>query len=91
MLQYLVACRVFTGWGEPALVTALRNLLTVALADERNSKFILVSESCMPLRHPALFWVQNMAEAHLSRVSSEPSNLNIPGAFLATGAQQWFV
>jgi Core-2/I-Branching enzyme len=31
--------------------------------------FVLLSESCIPLYHPALFWTQLLAEAHVSRVS----------------------
>ena len=31
--------------------------------------FLLVSESCIPLYHPALFWAQLMAESHVSRVA----------------------
>ena len=31
--------------------------------------FLLVSESCVPLYHPALFWTQLQSESHISRVN----------------------
>lgn len=49
---------------------AYRRLLEEALKDPRNTMFVLISETCIPLHHPALFYSQLMAESHISRVSS---------------------
>lgn len=54
---------------------ALKSLLRAALKDPRNTKFISVSETCIPLHHPALFWAQMMSEAHVSRVGAGQYNL----------------
>lgn len=32
--------------------------------------FVLVSEVCVPLHHPALLWAQLIAESHVSRVAA---------------------
>lgn len=55
---------------QPSLVAAHKALLRAALKDPRNTMFILVSEVCVPLHHPALMWSQLMSEAHVSRVSA---------------------
>lgn len=62
-------CRVQGVFAQPSLVLAHRLLLAEALKDSANSMFVLVSESCTPLYHPALFWAQLMAESHVSRMS----------------------
>jgi hypothetical protein len=56
-------------FAQPSLVKAHRLLLQTALEEEANSMFVLVSESCVPLYHPALFWAQLISESHLSRMS----------------------
>eukprot|EP00892_Ulva_mutabilis_P001781 jgi/Ulvmu1/11603/UM008_0004.1 len=61
--------RVDTQYAEPSLVAAHRALLAAALLNPRNSMFLLLSESCTPLYHPAAIWAQLAAESHLSRVS----------------------
>ena len=61
-------CRIQGVFAQPALVEAHRRLLAAALQDERNSMFVLVSESCIPLYHPALFWAQLQSESHISRM-----------------------
>lgn len=63
------ACSVQAGFAQPTLVAAHRRLLRAALADASNTAFALVSESCIPLYHPALLWAQLLSEAHVSRVS----------------------
>ena len=56
-------------FAQPSLVLAHRVLLAEALKDGANTMFALVSESCVPLYHPALFWAQLIAESHVSRMS----------------------
>ena len=62
-------CRVQGVFAQPSLVLGHRLLLAEALKDNANAMFVLVSESCMPLYHPALFWAQLMSESHVSRMS----------------------
>ena len=64
------ACRIRAEFAQPSLVAAHRLLLQEALKDPRNTMFVLVSETCIPLHHPALFYTQLMAESHISRVGS---------------------
>lgn len=73
------ACRIKAEFAQPSLVAAYRLLLAEALKDPRNTMFVLVSETCIPLHHPALFYSQLMAESHISRVGS--------GAY---NPQRWF-
>jgi hypothetical protein len=47
-------------------------MIVEALTDPLNAKFVMVSETCVPLYHPALIWAQLMAEGPLSRVGDEP-------------------
>eukprot|EP00892_Ulva_mutabilis_P008505 jgi/Ulvmu1/6026/UM267_0002.1 len=63
-------CRVKAAPGQPSLVLAHRLLLRAALRDVANSMFLLISEACVPLHHPALMWAQLMAESHVSRVAA---------------------
>jgi hypothetical protein len=65
-----VPCRIRAEFAQPSLVSAFKLLLAEALKDPRNSMFLLVSETCIPLHHPALFYAQLMAESHLSRVNN---------------------
>jgi hypothetical protein len=69
-------CRQFDQTGQPSEVLALRALLSAALADARNSKFVTVAPSAVPLRHPALVWSQLIAETHISRVRMRPAELS---------------
>ena len=62
-------CSIQAEFANPSLVTAHKLLLRAALEDERNSMFVLVSEACIPLHHPALFWAQLIAESHVSRAA----------------------
>eukprot|EP00892_Ulva_mutabilis_P004681 jgi/Ulvmu1/2585/UM014_0036.1 len=64
-----ISDRVRASFAQASLVAAHRRLLTVSLQDPRNSMFLLVSETCIPLYHPAIIWAQMMAEAHISRVA----------------------
>ena len=56
-------------FAQPSLIQAHRLLLASALQDPANSMFVLVSESCIPIYHPALFWAQLVSESHSSRTS----------------------
>jgi hypothetical protein len=66
--------RVETAFAMPSLVEAHMALLEDAVAEPRNSMFILVSEACIPLYHPAFMWAQLMSESHISRVSNQTKN-----------------
>lgn len=54
----LVTHRVTPEWGGPLLVVASRHLLWQAFRDPANTRFLLVSESDVPLWHPAVTWRQ---------------------------------
>ena len=49
-------------WGAHELVVAARKLLGAALKDPLNKKFILLSESGLPLYPPTTTYLQLMAE-----------------------------
>jgi Core-2/I-Branching enzyme len=72
-------------FAQPSLVKAQRLLLQTALKDCANSMFVLVSESCIPLYHPALFWAQLMAESHTSRMSDGMFGVHRWSPKMATG------
>ncbi len=50
--------RVETAWGEVSLVQATLAMLRRALSDERNTHFILLSESCVPVK--PLAWLERL-------------------------------
>jgi hypothetical protein len=54
--------RVHVEWGTFSLVAAFKALLRSALQDPLNLKFLLISESGIPLYPPELMWVQLMIE-----------------------------
>lgn len=54
--------RVEAKWGTHSLVDAARNLLRAALQEPLNQKFILLSESCIPLYPAAAIHAQLIAE-----------------------------
>eukprot|EP00210_Caulerpa_lentillifera_P004881 g4658.t1 len=49
-------------WGSFRLVEAELKLLSAAMKDKRNKKFILLSESCIPLYPPEVIYTQLMSE-----------------------------
>lgn len=51
-----------TEWGRWSLVEASRLLLQAALQEPLNQRFILVSESCIPLYPPTTVWQQLLSE-----------------------------
>lgn len=79
-------CRVRGAVSQPSLVEAHRNLLRAALTNPRNTMFLLISEVCVPLHHPALLWVQLMAEAHISRVDDKSEDMQRFQAVMGFGA-----
>ena len=56
-------------WGSHDLVVAVRNLLAAALADAANQRFLLLSESGVPLYPPAAIHAQLLSEDR-SRVNA---------------------
>ena len=60
-----------------SLVEATRNLLWEAFKDPQNTRFVLMSESDIPLYHPLTFYQQLMAEER-SRVNSCPGGHTMP-------------
>ena len=54
--------RVKAVWGTHTLVDATRALLAAALTNPRNQKFVLLSESDVPLYSPLVLYAQMMAE-----------------------------
>ncbi|PSC67186.1 beta-1,6-N-acetylglucosaminyltransferase enzyme [Micractinium conductrix] len=58
----LIPRRVSTGWGSMSLVEATRNLLWEAFRDPLNQRFVLVSESDIPLYDPFTLHQQLLSE-----------------------------
>ena len=54
--------RVHVDWGSFSLVAALKNLLRTALEDRLSQKFILLSESGVPIYPPEVLWLELMVE-----------------------------
>ncbi|GAB4817485.1 hypothetical protein N2152v2_004531 [Parachlorella kessleri] len=65
----LVPHRVRTWWGSHSLVVATRNLLLEAAADPANQRFVLVSETDIPLYDPLTTYQQLLSERR-SRVNA---------------------
>ena len=59
---------------------AERNLIAAALEDDLNERFVLLSESCIPLYPAALVWAQLLSEPrsriHACANSSDPGDAN---------------
>ena len=64
-----VACRHAVEWGNHSVVDAERALLRAALANPANQRFVLLSESCLPLHPAAVVYAQLVAEPR-SRVNA---------------------
>lgn len=65
----LVQHRVKTSWGAHTLVEATRHLLWEAYRDPLNTRFLLLSESDIPLYDPLTLWQQLQSES-LSRLDT---------------------
>lgn len=85
-------------WGSLTMVTATRRLLAVALQDKTAQRFVLLSESCIPLHnftyiHDYLF-ATNMSHLASHRHNNPRYNRDmgpvIPGNLWRKGSQ-WFV
>ena len=63
-----------THWGTHSLTVAIRALLEFALEDTLNQRFVLLSESDVPLYPATVFWLQLMAEPD-SRIRACPGPL----------------
>ena len=57
-----IKARVHVDWGTFSLVAALKELITSALEDRLNQKFMLISESGIPLYPGETMWVELMVE-----------------------------
>ncbi|KAK9819181.1 hypothetical protein WJX81_003273 [Elliptochloris bilobata] len=64
-----IAERIEVGWGSHDLVVAARHLLAAAMADPDNQRFVLLSESGVPLYPPAAVHAQLLSEER-SRVNA---------------------
>lgn len=65
----LIKHRVHTQWGAHSLVEATRHLLWEAYRDPLNTRFLLLSETDLPLYDPLTLWQQLQAEQN-SRVDT---------------------
>ncbi|KDD76804.1 beta-1,6-N-acetylglucosaminyltransferase enzyme [Helicosporidium sp. ATCC 50920] len=66
---HLIDRRIKPQWGTHQLVEATRYLMWAAYRDPLNQRFVLASESDVPIVHPALFYEQMMGES-LARINT---------------------
>ena len=66
---------IHVSWGDHSISAATRALLAAALQDRRNQRFVLVSESDIPLFNPLTFYQQLMYEQR-SRVNACPGGID---------------
>lgn len=62
-------------YGEHSMVEAVRQLLRAGLEEYANSKFALLSDSCVPLYPPTVVYLQLMAEPR-SRLNACPTEVS---------------
>ena len=67
--EFYVRSSITPAWGQPTLIMAERLLLQKALQDRDNQRFVLLSESCIPLYSPQLIYQQLMGELR-SRINA---------------------
>ncbi len=67
--EFYVRSSILTEWGQPTLIMAERLLLQKGLQDRTNQRFVLLSESCIPLYSPQLIYQQLMGELR-SRINA---------------------
>lgn len=60
--KYLIPRQVQVAWGEHSMIYATRELLWYSFKDPRNTRFVLLSESDLPLYGPSTFYYQLMKE-----------------------------
>jgi hypothetical protein len=68
--KYLIPRQVHVEWGEHSMMHATRELLWFAFKDPRNTRFILLSESDVPLYGPLQVYYQLQGESK-SRVDTQ--------------------
>ncbi|KAK9787631.1 hypothetical protein WJX73_008336 [Symbiochloris irregularis] len=61
--------RIQTGWGEHSTTEVVRRMLRLALRDPLNQRFLLVSETCIPLYPPTVLYASLMAD-NVSRINA---------------------
>jgi hypothetical protein len=71
LLPHLINERISTAWGAPSIVEATLAMIHAALADEGNTHFVLLSESCVPVR-PYSELVKSLQLDARSRMRIEP-------------------
>lgn len=64
-------------WGTHTLIEAARNLFQAALQDETNQRFVMLSESGIPLYPPTLIWQQLISEKK-SRINACQHPVSLP-------------
>ena len=66
---FLIPRRVEVAWGKASMIYAMRELIWFAFQDPRNTRFVLLSDSDVPIYGPMVFYHQLMAETK-SRVDT---------------------
>jgi hypothetical protein len=69
-----IAAQVSTKWADHSLVTATRELLSAALQDPTVERFVLISETDIPIYDPLTVYSQLMAEQR-SRINACPGEM----------------
>lgn len=82
LIDHQIPEHIHTEWGESNLVTAANILIKNALKDPTNKRFILVSESCIPLYffdviHHLLFKENSTKEKSFLYTKITPTNLKV--------------
>jgi hypothetical protein len=57
-----IPTHIFTRWADHSMMEAVRLTVRAALADPLNQRFVLVSETCLPLYPPTVIYQQLMHE-----------------------------
>ena len=71
----LIPTRIAASWGGHDLVDVTRALLRAALADPRNTRFALLSESGIPIYPAPVVWA-SLTQNRLSRINACPNPWN---------------
>ena len=66
-----------TTYAQQSLVEAQEAMIRAALANPQNQRFVLLSESCLPLYPPEVLYVQLLSEdkARINSCSSENNSV----------------
>lgn len=68
-----IPTHIFTRWADHSMMEAVRLMVRAALSDALNQRFVLLSETCLPLYPPTVIYQQLMHE-HRSRIDACPGN-----------------